>query len=121
MSHTYTSQLLEKIIGGGALDEPKAAIFQIGACLTGTAPLKREEIIKIHSNLDILKENMEYIQKFFALDNIGIEDPLETSQLTAEEQKAEDLMKANTFYDSDQKCWHTRLLWADSPINTPTR
>ena len=96
--------------------------------MTGTAPLKREESIKIHSNLDILKEiplpdhdTDTYIQRLFTLENIGIEDPLETSQLTAEEQKAEDLMKANTFYDSDQKCWHTRLLWADSPINTPTR
>ena len=119
----YTSQLLEKIISGGTLDEPKAAIFQIGACLTGTAPLKREESIKIHSNLDILKEiplpdhdTDTYIQGLFTLENIGIEDPLETSQLTAEEQKAEDLMKANTFYDAEQKCWHTKLLWADSPI-----
>ena len=117
----YTSQLLKKIISGRSLDEPKAAIFQLGACLTGTAPPKGEERISIYSNLAIHKEIPQpdpilYIQKFFELENIGIENPLETSQLTAEEQKAEDLMEANTHYDEVLKCWHTKLLWADSPI-----
>ena len=118
----YTSQLLEKIISGRSLDEPKAAIFQIGACLTGSnASPTGEEKISVYTNLDIHKlipqpDPILYIQKFFELENIGIEDPTETSQLTAEEQKAEDLMKANTFYDEKLKHWHTKLLWADSPI-----
>ena len=113
----YTSQLLEKIISGNSLDEPKAAIFQIGACLTGAAPPKGEERIKILTNLEVpTKEQLPDIQGFFSLENIGIEDPTELNQLTEEEQKAEDMMKANTYYDPEKKCWHTKLLWADGPI-----
>ena len=113
----YTSQLLEKIISGNSLDEPKAAIFQIGACLTGAAPPTGEERIKILTNMEVQqKELLPDIQKFFNLENIGIEDPTELSQLTEEEQKAEDLMKASTYYDKEKKCWHTKLLWADGPI-----
>ena len=71
----------------------------------------------IHSNLDTHKEiPLPDIQGFFYLENIGIEDPQETSQLTAEEHKAEDLMKANTGYAKVKKCWHNKLLRADSPI-----
>ena len=118
----YVSQLFEKIICGRSLDEPKAAIFQIGACLTGTAPPKGDERMTILANLNTHQETPDqettlYIQKCYNLENIGIEDPLETNQLTAEEQQAEDFMKANTYYDEDQKCWYTKLLWADSPIH----
>ena len=118
----YVSQLFENIICGRSLDEPKAAIFQIGACLTGTAPPKGDERMTILANLNTHQETPDqettlYIQKCYNLENIGIEDPLETNQLTAEEQQAEDFMKANTYYDEVQKCWYTKLLWADSPIH----
>ena len=113
----YTSQLLEKIISGNSLDEPKAAVFQIGACLTGAAPPTGEERIKILTTLEVPKKELPPdIQEFFNLENIGIENPMELSQLTEEEQKAEDMMKANTYYDQEQKCWHTKLLWTDGPI-----
>ena len=113
----YTSQLLEKIISGNSLNEPKAAVFQIGACLTGAAPPTGEERIKILTTLEVSKkELLPDIQQFFNLENIGIEDPTEMNQLTEEEQKAEDLMKANTYYDPVQKFWSTKLLWADGPI-----
>ena len=56
------------------------------------------------------------MKEFFNLENIGIEDPTEMNQLTEEEQKAEDLMKANTYYDPVKKFWSTKLLWADGPI-----
>ena len=39
--------------------------------------------------------------------NIGIEDPTLSSQLTADEKLAEDLMEKYTHYDPVEKCWQT--------------
>ena len=55
------------------------------------------------------------IKNWFTLENIGIENPAE-GNLSADELRAEELMEKNTYYDSKNLCWHTRLLWADEPL-----
>ena len=73
--------------------------------MTETGPLKREERIKINSNLDTHKEiPLPDIQGFFDLENIGIKNPMKQVSLL---WKTEYLIKAITHYDEVQKCWHT--------------
>ena len=111
-----TSYLCKQIIVGKSIHEPSAAIYEIGACLTGTALSKSENKANLSSSIQLQPDPPCDVKSWFSLENIGIENPSEDNQLTAEEQKAEDMMKANTYYDETNKCWHTTLLWADKPI-----
>ena len=110
------SNLLLKIICGKSINEPAAAIYKIGACLTGASSLNKGNQVSLFSAVEILPETVVDIKNWFSLENLGIENPTEEDQLTVDEQKAEDLMQQNTYYDKINKCWHTKLLWADKPI-----
>ena len=111
------SHIFERMVIGKTIDEPSAAIFKIGACLTGSAGSRDNKPKGIFSTMEVIEEDSSnYIKNWFTLENIGIEDPTLSSQLTADEQSAEDLMEKHTYYDPVNKCWHTRLLWADTPI-----
>ena len=111
----HTTQLFKALITGG-LYEPAAALYKIGNCLAGTAnPDDREPTV--FATGEILEEDpIEEIKAWFSFENIGIEDPATSNQLTAEEQRAEELMQQHTYYDDQHKCYHTRLLWSDQPI-----
>ena len=111
------SQLLKSVATGKSVNDPSATIYKIGACLTGSAGTKDGELKSMFSSMSVMEEDSaDYIKKWFTLENVGIEDPTSSSQLTAAEQLAEDLMEKYTHYDPVNKCWHTRLLWADTPI-----
>ena len=118
-------QLISPPNAGKSINEPSAAIYKIGACLTGAANPKDmsmgcdEEFNCIpHSCVaEICEEDpSDYIKTWFTLENVGIEDPSISNQLTAEEQRAEEMMQECTYYDDINKCYHTRLLWVDDPI-----
>ena len=111
------SHIFQKMIIGKTIDEPSAAIFKLGACLTGSAGTRDNGPKSMFSTMQVMEEDSSnYIKDWFTLENIGIEDPTLSSQLTADEKLAEDLMEKYTHYDPVEKCWHTRLLWADTPI-----
>ena len=114
-----TTHLFKKMILGD-MGQPAATIYDIGACLSGTANPKNTENqqTNIYATVEICEEEdpIEEIKKWFTLENVGIEDPSTINQLTAEEQKAEELMEKNTYYDPKNKCYFTRLLWIDEPI-----
>ena len=105
------SQLFKRIIKSKHLYEPSAAVYHIGTCLTGSTTTKQ-----IPPAIYLTTQQNPEVKDFFTLENIGIEDPTISSNLTAEEQLAEELMNKYTFYDSENLCWHTRLLWADEPL-----
>ena len=129
-----TTYLFKKLIAGD-IGQPSAIIYQIGACLSGAANPKKEKraiheqqnfphdhttSLNMLSTAEIYEEDpAEYIKSWFTLENVGIEDPSTSSQLSAEEQKAEELMEKNTYYDGENKCYHTRLLWIDEPMPYP--
>ena len=99
--------LFKELIVGDSFDQPAASIYKIGACLSGNAKPreKQDQLEKIHSLVCSTKaeeeeDSHEYIKAWFNLENVGIEDPSITSQLTAEEQKAQELMEKNTYYDA---------------------
>ena len=115
----YTTYLFQNLIVGDSITQPAAAIYQIGACLSGTATPQDEQDQKsnMYTTMEIYEDDsIEDIKSWFTLDNIGIEDPTNSSQLTAEEQKAVELMEKNTYYDPENNCYHTRLLWIEQPI-----
>ena len=105
------SQLFKNFVKSDAINIPSAAVYDIGTCLTGCTSVKQEQPV-----IYITTQQDTDIKEFFTLENIGIEDPTISSNLTAEEQQAEEKMKKYTFYDSKNLCWHTRLLWADKKI-----
>ena len=109
------SNLLLKIVSG-AIDQPSAAIYKIGACLTGASSSNQGKSSSLFSAVEIQQETVLDVKNWFSLENLGIENPTEEHQLTVDEQKAEDLMQKHTYYDPENKCWHTKLLWADQPI-----
>ena len=109
------AHILKEIILGSSLEEPAAAIYHIGNCLTGSSSSKDKTKKSLFSSVEIHPEPPLDIQNWFSLENLGIENPTD-SKLTADQQKAEDLMKAVTYYDKINKCWHTQLLWSDEPI-----
>ena len=109
------AHMLKEIILGSSIEEPAAAIYHIGTCLTGSSLSKTETNQSLFASVEIHPEPPLDIQNWFSLENLGIENPTE-SALTADQQKAEDLMKSVTYYDKVNKCWHTQLLWSDEPI-----
>ena len=127
----FTTHLFKKLIVG-EIDEPAATIYKIGSCLSGTAnptevahtkalpklkPPMGDMVNICNTTAEIDEEDsIEEIKHFFNLENVGIEDPSTSSQLTAQEQQAEELMEKNTYYDAINKCYYTRLLWIDNPI-----
>ena len=114
-----TTHLFKELIVGNSIDQPAATVYKIGACLSGKANPKdkQNQQTNSYSTLEICEEDpIENIKSWYTLENVGIEDPSTSSQLTAEEQKAEELMEKNTYYDQENKCYHTRLLWIDEPI-----
>ena len=114
-----TTHLFNKMIIGD-MGQPAATIYDIGACLSGTANPKDKENqqMNIYATVEICEEEdpIEEIKRWFTLENVGIEDPTTSSQLTAEQLRAEELMENNTYYDQKNKCYHTRLLWINDPI-----
>ena len=111
------SYLFMNIIPGKSIEEPSATIYKIGACLSGSAGSKGKGSTNAFNTIEIMDDSPEeYLKYLFTMENIGIEDPSRSSQLTAEEQHAESLMEKYTHYDAINKCWHTRLLWIDKPI-----
>ena len=114
-----TTHLFKKMILGD-IGQPAATIYDIGACLSGTANPKDKENqqTNIYATVEICEEEdpIEEIKQWFTLENVGIEDPTTSNQLTAEQQRAEELMEKYTYYDKDKKCYNTRLLWIDEPI-----
>ena len=120
-----TTHLLKEVIAAkqNPIDQPAAIIYKIGACLAGTAdPIKtqNQNALNLLSTFEIYEDDpIEEIKTWFTLENVGIEDPSNTSQLTAEELKAEELMEKHTYYDSKNKCYYTRLLWINEPIQYP--
>ena len=120
-----TTHLLKEVIAAkqNPIDQPAAIIYKIGACLAGTAdPIKtqNQNALNLLSTFEIYEDDpIEEIKAWFTLENVGIEDPSNTSQLTAEELKAEELMEKHTYYDSKNKCYYTRLLWINEPIQYP--
>ena len=117
-----TTHLFKKLIVAdqNSIDRPAATIYKIGACLSGKAnPSKEQDQLPLNSfsTFEICEEDpIEEIKSWFTLENVGIEDPSTTSQLTVEDLKAEELMEKYTYYDPENKCYHTRLLWIDEPI-----
>ena len=111
-----TTYLFKDLIVG-EFDEPAAALYKIGNCLTGTAnPKNGENHLSMFATATYEEDPIEEIKAYFSLENLGIEDPSTANQLTAEEQRAEELMQQHTYYDEVNKCYFTRLLWADQPI-----
>ena len=114
-----TTHLFKKMILGD-IGQPAATIYDIGTCLSGTANPKDKENqqTNIYATVEICEEEdpIEEIKQWFTLENVGIEDPTTSNQLTAEQQRAEELMEKYTYYDKDKKCYNTRLLWIDEPI-----
>ena len=129
----YASYLFKEFISG-SIGQPSVIIYQIGACLTGAAYPKKDgkayqeqgNTSNTHSYLNMLstaeiyeEDPADYIKSWFSLENVEIEDPSTSSQLTAEEERAEELMEKNTYYDGENKCYYTRLLWINDPIPYP--
>ena len=111
-----TTYLFKDLIVG-EFGQPAAAIYQIGNCLTGTAnPKNGENQLSMFATATYEEDPIEEIKAWFTLENLGIEDPSTANQLTAEEQRAEELMQQHTYYDEVKKCYFTRLLWTDEPI-----
>ena len=110
------SHLFMKVITGNSIKEPSATIYKIGACLSGSTGSRGSGRTNAFSTIEIMEDSHDYIKHWFTMENIGIEDPSTSSQLTSEEQLAESLMEKCTYYDAIKKCWHTRLLWIDKPI-----
>ena len=108
------AHMLKEIKLGSSIEQPAASIYHIGTCLTGSS-LSKTVTNSLFQSVEIHPETPIDIQKFFNLENLGIECPTD-SELTADQQKAEDLMKKITYYDKNNKCWHTQLLWSDEPI-----
>ena len=115
-----TTHLFKKLILGDSIDQPAAALYKIGTCLSGQANPreKQDQLPNICSTFEVQEEDpLEDIKSWFSLENVGIEDPSSTSQLTVEEQKAEELMEKYTYYDQENKYYQTRLLWIKDPIS----
>ena len=110
------SHLFMKIITGKSIEEPSTTIYKIGACLSGSTGSKGNRKPNAFSTIEIMEEPPVDVKHWFSMENIGIEDPSTSSQLTSEEQLAESLMEKYTHYDAIKKCWHTRLLWIDKPF-----
>ena len=108
------ANILKEIKLGSSIDQPAASIYHIGTCLTGSS-LSKTDTNSLFSSVEIHPETPIDIQKWFSLENLGIECPND-NELTADQQKAEDLMKKVTYYDKINKCWHTQLLWSTEPI-----
>ena len=112
------SYLLMKVIRGKSIDEPMATVYKIGTCISGSTGSKGDSNISAYSTIEIMDDSPEeYLKYWFSMENIGIEDPSFSSELTSEEQIAETMMEKYTHYDAINKCWYTRLLWIDKPIS----
>ena len=113
-----TTKLFKELIVGSSQDDlPAAAIYEIGACLTGSSVGSVEKKQSLFASVEIKESGTPIeINKWFSLENLGIQHPTEKDELSAEEQRAESLMEKVTFYDKEKKFWTTRLLWKDSPI-----
>ena len=111
------SHLFKKLIKGEPA-QPVAYIYDIGACLAGSANDSSNKQIQSFVTLDIQEEEEDSFdpKTWFTLENVGIEDPSMSSLLTVEQQKAEEMMQECTYYDDINKCYHTRLLWIDEPM-----
>merc|ERR1712016_535838 len=86
------ANILKEIIVGDSIDQPAAAIYHIGACLSGSSSTDVEIKKSFFSSVQIESEPTTEISKWFSLEHLRIEDPTEEFQLTADEQAAEDLM-----------------------------
>ena len=95
-----TTHLFSNLIVG-EFGQPAAYLTKIGNCLTGTAnPGNEDNQLSVFSTCEIQEEDsIEEIKQWFSLENVGIEDPTTTNQLTAEEIRAEQLMQQHTYYD----------------------
>ena len=112
-----TTKLFKELIVGSSLNQPAANIYEIGACLTGSSTENVEKKTSLFSSVEIREEETQVdIKKWFSLENLGIEHPPESDELTAEEKRAETMMENCTYYDKENKFWVTRLLWKNKPI-----
>ena len=87
------SHLFMKVITGNSIKEPSATIYKIGACLSGSTGSRGSGRTNAFSTIEIMEDSHDYIKQWFTMENIGIEDPSTSSQLTSEEQMSESLME----------------------------
>ena len=92
------ANIFKEIIVGESINQPAAAIYHIGACLTGSSSTDAEIKKSLFSSVQIQSEPTIDIGKWFSLEHLGIENPTEENQLKADEQAAEDLMNKYTHY-----------------------
>ena len=52
---------------------------------------------------------------FWDTESLGITEDLSTSVMTKEESNAQLLQDSVTFYNKEEKCWYTSLLWKEDP------
>ena len=97
------------------IEKPSATIYKIVACLTGSCGSRGNGKTNAFSTIEIMEDSPVDVdvKHWFSMQNIGIEDPNTSSQLTSEEQLAESLLEKCTYYDAIKRYEHTKLLWID--------
>ena len=97
------------------IEKPSATIYKIVACLTGSCGSRGNGKTNAFSTIEIMEDSPVDVdvEHWFSMQNIGVEDPNTSSQLTSEEQLAESLLEKCTYYDAIKRYEHTKLLWID--------
>ena len=85
------------------------------ACLTGSCGSRGNGKTNAFSTIEIMEDSPVDVdvKHWFSMQNIGVEDPNTSSQLTSEEQLAESLLEKCIYYDAIKRYEHTKLLWID--------
>ena len=99
----------------GKLDEPAASLTKFGWVLTGNNPSEvvSTKITLVNTSANENQEFKDQIEKFFLVENLGIEDT--DTDFTHDEQEAVDMMHDITRYDERECRWETGLLWKKNP------
>ena len=108
-------QLIQESHNRKSIEKPSATIYKIVACLTGSCGSRGNGKTNAFSTIEIMEDSPVDVdvKHWFSMQNIGVEDPNTSSQLTSEEQLAESLLEKCTYYDAIKRYEHTKLLWID--------
>ena len=108
-------QLIQESHNRKSIEKPSATIYKIVACLIGSYGSRDNGKTNAFSTIEIMEDSPVDVdvKHWFSMQNIGVEDPNTSSQLTSEEQLAESLLEKCTYYDAIKRYEHTKLLWID--------
>ena len=88
-------QLIQESHNRKSIEKPSATIYKIVACLTGSCGSRGNGKTNAFSTIEIMEDSPVDVdvKHGFSMQNIGVEDPNTSSQLTSEEQLAESLLE----------------------------